>query len=210
MPGSRHFSNFCHNFFFEIWIFEKHVSSFSKMMVLSVAFGHGFLAIPFWFENMFHVRRTLDICCVLSYTPECVQHPWTFNLFWEKSIIQQLLDALQSQPINCVHLSRTLGRCNKAFCYAVRVVDVSLFFAVFFLIKTLFDVSVFCLYACQHTSCMCSAHRGQITALNFLGLELQTIVRHHVGVGSWTQFLWKDSQYSVSHHVGAGNQTWVL
>lgn len=37
-------------------------------MVLSVTFGHGFLTIPFWYENMFCARKTLIfiVSCLIS------------------------------------------------------------------------------------------------------------------------------------------------
>lgn len=133
-------------------------------MVLSITFGHGFLTIPFWYENMFCARKTFDIYCVLSNIPECAQRSWTFSLFWEKNLIQKHWDALQSQPINCVPLSLSLRRWNKAFCCAVRVADVALFFCCFFLNNRNL---IWHVLVCQHTSCMPGAHRGQITVLSY-------------------------------------------
>lgn len=42
-----------------------------------------------------------------------------------------------------------------------------------------------CLLVCMlHGVCVCSAHIGQKRALDFLELELQVIMNHHVGAGS--------------------------
>lgn len=49
-------------------------------------------------------------------------------------------------------------------------------------------MSLYYMHAC--------AHRSKKKMLELLGLELQTEVRHHVGVGSLIWVLWKSSQFS--------------
>lgn len=44
------------------------------------------------------------------------------------------------------------------------------------------------------TTYMSGALRGQKRTLNLLGLELQTVLSHHMGAGNLTLVLWKNSQ----------------
>jgi hypothetical protein len=44
------------------------------------------------------------------------------------------------------------------------------------------------LYVC--TLCACSAHKGQKRASDHLKLEMQMVVRHHVGTSHRTQVQW--------------------
>lgn len=64
-------------------------------------------SISVW-ERVLWEKKPWCLLCV--YAPECAQHPWSFNWFWERNIIHQLLYALQRQLTNCVHLPMTLGR----------------------------------------------------------------------------------------------------
>jgi hypothetical protein len=45
-----------------------------------------------------------------------------------------------------------------------------------------------CKVGVPHAHC---ARGGQEEVLDFLGLELQMVLSHHVGAGNWTHVLWK-------------------
>lgn len=50
------------------------------------------------------------------------------------------------------------------------------------------------MYVCMQR--VCSAEGGQKRTLHSLGLELQVVMRLHLGVRKQTQELWKSIQYS--------------
>lgn len=70
-----------------------------------------------------------------------------------------------------------------------------LFYLLFYFILC---VWMFYLYLCLCTACVCRTYRGQKKALDLLVLELQMVVSHPIGSGSWSYVLWKNNQYSYS------------
>lgn len=58
----------------------------------------------------------------------------------------------------------------------------------FFCFLTFFCLWVFCLHVCVPTACIPGAHGDQERAWNLLEMELQTVVKHHVGDGNGSQF----------------------
>lgn len=56
---------------------------------------------------------------------------------------------------------------------------------------------VFCLHACLSTTYFLGTWSSQKTVSDPLRLELQMIVKHHVGFGNQIQSLWKSKHYSV-------------
>lgn len=53
----------------------------------------------------------------------------------------------------------------------------------------------FCLHVCLCITCMPEALGGQ-KSIRSLGMELQLVVRYHVGVGNQTLVLWKSRECS--------------
>lgn len=63
-----------------------------------------------------------------------------------------------------------------------------LLFLILLLLFNFFCLWVFCLHVCVPTTCIPGAQGDQERAWNLLEMELQTVVKHHVGAGNGSQF----------------------